>query len=417
MLQEILFGKERYMSVICFGVDKKPLNIKKTVLVLILILLFALSLLLTLDPFSKPSFPNFYVGVELAYSHNLNDSQVILSDLKSLVDKVKDYTNLFVIGIPEISLNETLLTESCDYISNNDLHLIVLFTSTSKYKYNLTEWTTNAQQKYSNKFIGVYRIDEPGGKELDNATFNNKSDRFLNPDNYTPEVRNYTDAAQDFVDTLGVHLDILGQILYPKIFTSDYGLYWFDYLGGYEAVFGQFVDNQSRQIAISLCRGAAQVQNKDWGVTVTWMYTREPYIESGQKLYDDLTLAYQAGAKYAVVFDYPNSTQYGILTDEHFEALKNFWNYVKNNPQDHGVGKGKVAYVLPQYYGFGFRKPTDTIWGIWSSDDLSTKIWDDANKLTNRFGVNLDIVYNDPAYFDAITTRYNKLFFWNETIS
>jgi hypothetical protein len=382
------------------------LNIRKAAPAVILILLFTVSLFLTFDPFRKTFASNFYVGVEFAYSHNLNDSQVNLIDLKSLVDKVDDYTNLFVIGIPEISLNETALTESCDYISKADLHFIVLFTATSKYTYNLTAWTTNAQQKYGDKFIGVYRIDEPGGKELDNATFNNKPDRFLNPSNFEPNVRNYTGAA----------LDILGQILYPKIFTSDYGLYWFDYLGGYEAVLGQYVGNQSRQITTSLCRGAAQAQNKDWGVIVTWMYDREPYIESGQQLYSDLTLAYKAGAKYAVVFDYPNSTQYGILTDEHFEALKNFWSYVKNNPQDHGASQGKVAYVLPQGYGFGFRNPNDTIWGIWNADDFSNKVWNDANNLINKYGLNLDIVYNDPEYMNAVTNRYDKLLFWNETI-
>jgi hypothetical protein len=391
------------------------LNIRKAAVAVILILLFAVSLFLTFNPFRKIFSSDFYVGVEFAYSHNLNDSQVNLIDLKSLVDKVDNYTNLFVIGIPEISLNETALTESCDYISKANLHFIVLFTATSKYTYNLTAWTTNAQQKYSDKFIGVYRIDEPGGKELDNATFNNKPDRFLNPSNFELNVRNYTGAAQDYVDILKAHLDILEQILYPKIFTSDYGLYWFDYLGGYQAVFGQYVGNQSRQIATSLIRGAAQAQNRDWGVIVTWMYNREPYIESGQQLYSDLTLAYKAGAKYAVVFDYPNTTQYGILTDEHFNALKEFWHYVKNNPQDHGDSPGKVAYVMPQGYGFGFRNPKDTIWGIWSADDSSNKIWNDANNLINKYGLNLDIVYDDPEYMNSVRNRYDKLFFWNET--
>lgn len=394
------------------------MNIRKAAPAVILILLFSVSLFLTFDPFSKQvSSSEFYVGVEFAYSNNLNDSQVNLSSLKSLVDKVENYTNLFIIGIPEISLNETALSESCNYISSKgDLHFIVLFTDTTKYTYNLTAWTTNAEQKYGNKFLGVYRIDEPGGKELDNATFNNSPDRFLVQSDFDPDVKNYSGASQVYVGILGRHLDILGKVLYPKIFTSDYGLYWFDYKGGYKAVFAEFVWNQSRQIAISLCRGAAEVQNKDWGVMITWTYDREPYIESGQRLYSDLTLAYKAGAKYAVVFDYPNSTQYGILTDDHFQALKNFWSYVKNNPQDHGANQGKVAYILPQDYGFGFRSPNDTIWGIWNADDLSNKVWNDTNNLINQYGLNLDIVYNDPEYMNAVTSRYDKLLFWNETI-
>jgi hypothetical protein len=402
----------------CSGrVVEQTLNIRKATLAIILILLFSASLFLAFNPFNKQGSSEFYVGVEFAYSNNLKDSQVNLSSLKSLVDKVENYTNLFIIGIPEISLNETTLNESCDYISSKgDLHFIILFTSTTKYTYNLTAWTTNAEQKYGNKFLGVYRIDEPGGKELDNATFNNSPERFLVQSDFDPNIKNYSGASQVYVDILGSHLDILGKILYPKIFTSDYGLYWFDYKSGYTTVFSEFVWNQSRQIAISLCRGAAEVQNRDWGVMITWMYDKEPYIESGQRLYSDLTLAYKAGAKYAVVFDYPNSTQYGILTDDHFEALKNFWSYVKNNPQDHGANQGKVAYILPQDYGFGFRKPNDTIWGIWNADDLSNKVWNDTNNLINQYGLNLDIVYNDSEYMNAVKSRYDKLIFWNETI-
>jgi hypothetical protein len=113
------------------------------------------------------------------------------------VDKVRNHTNLFIIGIPEISLNQTLLTESCDYINNAGLDFIILYTGTTKYDYNLMEWTTNAQQSYGDKFLGVYRIDELGGKELDTATFNNASGRFLNTKEFDSVVKNYTDAAQN----------------------------------------------------------------------------------------------------------------------------------------------------------------------------------------------------------------------------
>ena len=393
------------------------MNAKRAVPAIVLIALFATSVFFELDPINNSTSSKFYVGVEFAYSNNLNDTQGILNSLKALVDKVENYTNLFVIGLPEVSLNQSLLNESCSYIINAGLHLIVLFTDTTKYDFNLSAWTTNVHQSYGNRFLGVYRIDEPGGKELDNATFQGSPDRFLNQKNFNPNIKNYTGAAQEYVGFLGTHLDILGNILYPKIFTSDYGLYWFDYKAGYEAVFGEFVWNQSRQMAISLCRGAAVAQDKDWGVIVTWKYDKAPYIESGSQLYSDLTLAYDAGAKYAVVFDYPNSTQYGILTEEHFDALKNFWNYVNNNPQANGANHGKVAYVLPEGYGFGFRISNDTIWGIWNADDLSSKVWDDANKLINQYGSNLDIIYNDPQHMNEIVSRYDKLFFWNESIN
>ena len=389
------------------------MNARRAVPAIVLIALFAASIFFELDPINDNSSPKFYVGVEFAYSSNLNDSQVNLNALKALVDKVENYTNLFVIGIPEISLNQSLLNESCDYISNAGLNFIVLFTDITTYNYAPHDWTMMAQQKYGTKFLGTYRLDEPGGKELEN----NSTERFLNPSSFDPAVENYTGASQEYVGFLQSHIKYFHQALYPTLFTSDFGLYWFDYKSGYNTVFAEFVWNQSRQMTISLCRGAAAAQNRDWGVTVTWMYDKAPYIESGQQLYSDLTLAYDAGAKYAVVFDYPNSTQYGILTEEHFAALKNFWNYVENNPQNHGANQGKVAYVLPQGYGFGFRSPTDTIWGIWNADSLSAKIWNDTNNLINQYGPNLDITYNDPQYLNTITSHYDKLFFWNETIN
>ena len=128
-------------------------------------------------------------------------------------------------------------------------------------------------------------------------------------------------------------------------------------------------------------------------------------------------MAYKAGAKYAAVFDYPDVGQYGILTDEQFDALKDFWKYVKGNPQEHRSQDGKVAYVLPDGYGFGLRRPDDTIWGIWNADDLAPKIWSDTNKLITQYGLNLDIVYNDPEFINAVKSHYEQLFFWNVTIN
>jgi hypothetical protein len=171
---------------------------------------------------------------------------------------------------------------------------------------------------------------------------------------------------------------------------------------------------------IALCRSAAKAYNKDWGAIVTWEYTKESYIESGEELYDDMVLAYKTGAKYVVVFDYSKIGQYGILTEEqgHFDALKEFWNYVNSNPQEHGVIQGQVAYVLPKDYGFGFRSARyDKIWGLWNADNLSQKVWDDANKLLDQYDSILDIVYNEPEVMDAMKSRYDHLIFWNETVT
>jgi hypothetical protein len=124
------------------------------------------------------------------------------------------------------------------------------------------------------------------------------------------------------------------------------------------------VGDQSRQRHIALCRGAAQAHNKNWGAIVTWKYDEEPYLESPDELYNDLTLAYTAGAKYIIVFDYPKIGPYGTLTEEHLDALKKFWDYAHANPQTFGSTKANVAYVLPKDYGSGLRKVDDTIWAL-----------------------------------------------------
>ena len=73
--------------------------------------------------------PEFYVGVEVAYT-NAN-----VSDVREMVDKVRNYTNLFVIGSIELTFNETALNESCDYIYNAGLKIVVLFTDATRYNF------------------------------------------------------------------------------------------------------------------------------------------------------------------------------------------------------------------------------------------------------------------------------------------
>ena len=371
---------------------------------IILIAVLSVSIIATVDWWwgNVHSDPEFFVGVEFAYSDNV-------SDLKNLVDKVKNYTNLFVIGSIEISFNQTALNEACDYVVDSGFHLIVFFTDSDNEMYNYTifDWMVEAKQKYGDMFLGVYRYDEPGGNQLD-----------LGPSLLIEKETNYTTMAANYTNALNLLVNYYMNYS-DKVFTADYGLYWFNYKAGYTAVFTEFGWNHSRPLHIALCRGAAKAYNKDWGAIVTWEYTDVPYIESGRELYDDMVLAYKTGAKYVVVFDYPKIGQYGILneTEGHFGALEDFWNYVHSNPQEHGVIQGEVAYVLPQDYGFGFRNPEDKIWGLWNADELSPKVWYDANTLIDQYGSRLDIVYSDPEVMDAVKSRYDRLFFWNETVS
>jgi hypothetical protein len=201
-----------------------------------------------------------------------------------------------------------------------------------------------------------------------------------------------------------------------SVITADYGLYWYDYKASYDTILAEFVWNQSRLTPIALCRGAAETQDKDWGVIITWKYDQAPFLESGEELYNDLRLAYESGAKYAVVFSYPVVGDYGVLTEEHFDALKRFWDSIQDD-QNFGVNSAEVAYVVPKDYGFGFRNPKDTIWGIFSADELSEKIWNDVTLLETYYGSRFNVIYDDGLDYAKINQTYDQVYFWNQTIS
>ena len=93
-----------------------------------------------------------------------------------------------------------------------------------------------------------------------------------------------------------------------RTFTSDYVLYWFDYLGGYDVILAQFGWNNSYIQDIALVRGAARLQGKSWGAIITWKYTEPPYLASGEEIYNQMCTAYEAGAEYVVIFIVFNKT-------------------------------------------------------------------------------------------------------------
>jgi hypothetical protein len=374
-----------------------------TIVTIAIISIIVLSLFITQLWLSKSQAKHreFYVGVMFAYGNET-------SQVKALVDKVKAYTNIFILGAVDLLENESALTEACDYIYNADLNFIVQFRRLDRYNYAITDWMQTAQQRYGSLFLGLYRYDEPGGNQVDNGPA-----QIINSTTYTPGMT-YSDMAQSYVGNLSVfpcyYLDYA-----PKMFTSDYALYWFDYKSNYTTIFAEFVGNQSRERHIALCRGAAQAFDKDWGVIVTWKYDQEPYFESGDELYSDLTLAYSAGAKYALVFSYPNVTNFGILAEEHFDALKRFWNTLHSNPASFGTNNPEAAYVVPADYGFGFRRPDDTIWGLFPPDEYSAKIFNDAQTLIAAYGARLNILYDEPQTAPLLV-NYTNVYYWNKTL-
>ena len=351
------------------------------------------------------------------------------AEAKLLIDKVKAYTNLFVVQSGPVSVNETAMNEIVDYAVSSGLDVIVYFGFFNPaYPWQLP-WLDYAKQQWGNRFLGVYLNDEPGGSTIDanwTGYFNqikirNASDYYLHVpaidlalnDSLPPD---YDQAAVHFLDAVEVDLG-LQELKNRSItaFTSDYALYWFDYLGGYDTLFAEFGSNHSIAQNIALARGAARMQNKTWGAIITWKYSQPPYLDSGSAIYEQMLDAYMSGAKYVVIFDYPQiqGNPYGILTDEHFKALEDFWSVVQDAKVDVNANADAVL-VLPRNYGWGMRNPDDHIWGVWGPDEKSPVIWNISRELLSRYGLGLDIIYED-AHF-PVEDRYRRIYYWNQKV-
>lgn len=402
-----------------------------------------------------------YVGVAFGGS--------TAAEAKLLIDRVKTYTNLFILdsGSAPLSRNETAINEICDYAVAQGLNVIINLGA-----YNTSSWfwqpimsygtfsntsetitwksppldTIKKQwsERWGAKFLGVYYNDEPGGVQLDydwspwlannlelirNSTYPGFQDLYsvylkmqaANANGTKP--LDYNNETAYFLWALRFDPG-LSALKATKIrtFTSDYALYWFDYLGGYDVMFAQLGWNSSYVEQIALIKGAARLQNKDWGAIITWKYDASPYLDSGNGIYNQMLAAYEAGAKYITIFDYPveNGSLYGIMRDEHFMALEKFWNDLTTFPKVRtfpDLSGPEAVLILPHNYGWGMRRPDDLIWGFWGPDEKSIPIGTNTANLLIKYGAQLDIVYDDPM-FPANTIRgiYAHVYYWNTPV-
>lgn len=394
-----------------FNLDEMKFKQLTTLLILLLILPLCLNCGLPTKAVTAQTSPSLYVGVDVAFES--------IAATEQLIDNISSYTNFFVIGCYG-GYNETRLTIISQYVYDKGLTFIVY---TDDPRYPSKQWLTDAQNNYGNHFLGIYFYDEPGGKQLDQST-----PYPVVPETAVTEAANYSfsDAANQYVSTLNGWLRS-GPFAITKnfpssskyqLFTSDYTLYWYDYEAGYDTVFAEFALSYNRTLNIDLCRGAATVQNKDWGIMITNAYTQPPYMESGPNLYNDMLLAYENGAKYIIVFDSnPNFTQ-SVLQPGQLDAMKQFWQYAQTNPRTISPVSDRSAYVLPEDYAYGFRSPTqDTIWGLWTlpqNDSLLLDISMSISTLFQMYGNNLDIVYPDGSR-TIESVGYRNVIYWNDT--
>ncbi|MHA2231392.1 MAG: hypothetical protein ACXAB4_02765 [Candidatus Hodarchaeales archaeon] len=355
------------------------------------------------------------------------------AEAKLLIDKTKDYTNLFVLQSGPISKNETAINMICDYAVESGLDVIVFFGWFDTDQLWQIPWLDFAKDRWADNFLGVYLYDEPGGIQIDynwsnffhrirafNPEFYQSIAEYIEENVNQTVSRDYEEAKNRFLDYIINHIKV-NELIERSIsgYTSDYALYWFNYLAGYDTVFVELGWNHSTAKHIGLCRGAANVQQKDWGAIIVWKdreNDKKGVYKSGPEMLQDMLVAYETGAKYVIIFNYPTDppgNPYGILTDEHFTAIQQFWNHMQQYPEDYRKTKAKAALVLPENYGWGMRRPNDRIWGIWGPDEKSQQIWDLSQDLLEEYGLALDIVYDDPAFL--LEEIYQEIYYWNST--
>ncbi len=430
------------------------LKTRTTVLSIVLIVIIALSAVLLVNSIPRNDVaPPSYVGV--SYGGNL------VSEGKQLIDKVKGYTNLFVLQSGSLQRDFSAVNELGDYAVSSGLYFLPYFGNYIESSFS--EWLNSAKQRWGNHLLGVYYSDELGGKMLDDYTefideetgdsisktrygdmvvektsgiiihyeLNGKinlyeptSDGEGKYSSYYPNgtvtfkqpgmtasttyqqlanerpFKNGDEAAERFLTKNFHEINFLNESV--SVFSSDYALYWYDYQAGFDVMLTQVGWNISLNQQIALCRGAANAQGKDWGAIITWKYNRSPYLDSGQEIYNQLKTSYECGAKYLVLFNFyeeGKTNPYGTMKDEHFKALEDFWNGVVRNPQVvHGGVKADSVLVLPKNYGGGMRWREDIVWGVFKANETSCRIWDLAQSTLASHAYTLDIVYDDPSY-------------------
>lgn len=104
----------------------------------------------------------FYVGVTYSGDN--------VTDAKLLIDRVKNYTNLFVLQSGSLMYNVDASEQILDYAVKSGLNIIVSY-STNSLGNNLNAILSVASSRWGSHFLGLYFNDEPGGHMLDSQTF------------------------------------------------------------------------------------------------------------------------------------------------------------------------------------------------------------------------------------------------------
>ena len=97
----------------------------------------------------------------------------------------------------------------------------------------------------------------------------------------------------------------------------------------------------------------------------------------------------------------PNSDSgIGLLQDEQFNAIQRFWTDVVQNPKVTNNVIGQDAWFCQVTDdGSVLRSPNDSYWGIWQPcKPVHTKFGMRFKCSLAKYGSNIDIIFDNPAY-------------------
>ena len=142
---------------------KKRLVVILAVLIIVIVIGSAFAALEVSKPPELTGLPKrptepFYLGVTYCGDN--------VTEAKQLVDRVKNFTNLFIVDSGPLMDNLTGLNQICNYSVAAGLNIIVYFAPNIT-SVNVPFFIGNATANWGSHFLGVYYDDEPGGKMLD----------------------------------------------------------------------------------------------------------------------------------------------------------------------------------------------------------------------------------------------------------
>ena len=126
-----------------------------------------------------------------------------------------------------------------------------------------------AKDRYGDRFLEIYKYDEPGGNQIDNTPA-----QLINKTIVEPRRKLQRHSRCNYVGNLSFMVNFYQNLAVLTSQPRTMGSTGLTTSQTTPTVYAEFVGNESRQRIIALDRGAAQAFGRDWGVIINWKYNQ-----------------------------------------------------------------------------------------------------------------------------------------------